>query len=68
MKRIRIDAEGDAALEELDDATERQDNGEEPADQEPENTKPSNKKVYIPSFAFLITKCLLVYLLSLPWC
>ncbi|KAJ4896065.1 DNA helicase INO80 [Raphanus sativus] len=44
MKRIRIDAEGDAALEELDDATERQDNGEEPADQEPENTKPSNKK------------------------
>ncbi|KAL0848272.1 hypothetical protein Bca101_021519 [Brassica carinata] len=43
MKRIRIDAEGDAALEELDDATERQDNGEEP-DQEPENTKPSNKK------------------------
>ncbi|RID65074.1 hypothetical protein BRARA_D00294, partial [Brassica rapa] len=43
MKRIRIDAEGDATLEELDDATERQDNGQEPS-QEPETTKPSNKK------------------------
>ncbi|CAH8384712.1 unnamed protein product [Eruca vesicaria subsp. sativa] len=43
MKRIRIDAEGDAALEELDDATERQDNGEE-LHQEPEITKPTNKK------------------------
>ncbi|KAF8102126.1 hypothetical protein N665_0201s0411 [Sinapis alba] len=43
MKRIRIDAEGDATLEELDDAAERQDNGQEPSP-EPETTKPSNKK------------------------
>ncbi|KAF2590575.1 hypothetical protein F2Q70_00041042 [Brassica cretica] len=43
MKRIRIDAEGDATLEELDDTAERQDNGQEPS-QEPETTKPSNKK------------------------
>ena len=44
MKCIRIDAEGDAALEELEDAAERQDKEQEPS-QEPEKTKPSNKKV-----------------------
>lgn len=58
MKRIRIDAEGDATLEELDDTAERQDNGQEPS-QEPETTKPSNKKVCMLqtqtlSFAFSI--------------
>ncbi|XP_024012789.1 DNA helicase INO80 [Eutrema salsugineum] len=41
-KCIRIDAEGDATLEELEEA-ERQDNGEEPS-QEPEKTKSTNKK------------------------
>ncbi|CAN7056894.1 unnamed protein product [Brassica rapa subsp. trilocularis] len=43
VKCIRIDAEGDAALEELEDAAERQDKEQEPS-QEPEKTKPSNKK------------------------
>ncbi|KAL9295296.1 Chromatin-remodeling ATPase INO80 [Arabidopsis thaliana] len=41
-KRIRIDAEGDATLEELEDA-DRQDNGQEPLE-EPEKPKSSNKK------------------------
>ncbi|XP_010507489.1 PREDICTED: DNA helicase INO80-like [Camelina sativa] len=41
-KCIRIDAEGDATLEELDDA-ERQDNRQEPLE-EPEKTKSGNKK------------------------
>ncbi|CAA7060575.1 unnamed protein product [Microthlaspi erraticum] len=41
-KCIRIDDEGDATLEELEEAG-RQDNGEEPC-QEAEKTKPSNKK------------------------
>ncbi|CAH2063854.1 unnamed protein product [Thlaspi arvense] len=41
-KCIRIDAEGDATLEELEEAG-RQDNGEEPS-QEPEKTKSTNKK------------------------
>lgn len=44
-KCIRIDAEGDATLEELEEAG-RQDNGEEPC-QELEKTKSSNKKVCI---------------------
>ncbi|CAN7013781.1 unnamed protein product [Brassica oleracea var. botrytis] len=44
VKCIRIDAEGDATLEELEDtAAERQDKEQEPS-QEPEKTKPSNKK------------------------
>ncbi|KFK34966.1 hypothetical protein AALP_AA5G217000 [Arabis alpina] len=43
-KCIRIDAEGDATLEELEEA-ERQDNGQEQPPQEPEKTtKPANKK------------------------
>ncbi|CAF2265863.1 unnamed protein product [Brassica napus] len=43
VKCIRIDAEGDAALEELEDAAERRDKEQEPS-QETEKTKPSNKK------------------------
>ncbi|KAF2568751.1 hypothetical protein F2Q68_00026230 [Brassica cretica] len=44
VKCSRIDAEGDATLEELEDAAaERQDKEHEPS-QEPEKTKPSNKK------------------------
>lgn len=51
MRCIRIDAEGDATLEELEDA-ERQDNGQEPS-KEPEKTKSSNKKVYMLQTHFL---------------
>ncbi|XP_010523710.1 PREDICTED: DNA helicase INO80 isoform X2 [Tarenaya hassleriana] len=41
-KGIRLDAEGDASLEDLTEAA-RQDNGQEPP-QDPEKAKPSNKK------------------------
>lgn len=44
-KCIRIDAEGDATLEELEDI-EKQENGQEPSE-EPEKAKSSNKKVYM---------------------
>lgn len=58
-KCIRIDAEGDATLEELEEAG-RQDNGEEPC-QEPEKAKSSNKKVCMLTISRLFCSRFLIY-------